>query len=429
MPPFDLKLSSEQIEAVMSLPVMARRQTAIRISGACPFRFHGEYANPPEGLIEWSIGAPGRNGTVFHNWTATYGEECLRQGVQTDLSAGREIARNMMKDAPGGMVQDFLSMVERYLEANPMVEPGSRFEQPVMVTPDGSPCVLPEDSIVHGTIDRLRLDDERILHIRDEKTDRYTPPRGELYRHFQVRTYAVGALIAYLSHNQRVKGIESRLAYVRSGIDRDLSFTPGELLHWWHTEFKARIESVAACVIDDNWPATPTGGYDGCNGCPFLCSCPFREQLALGMEAEIRDGHERELAEQYVYAAAFASHAKRNLQEHVAITGPVELTAGKVLGYSKRDRRVLDLPSEVVEALVAAGVDREEIWKRLSLSVGAAYELIEMIDPANRGPVLAEMEIQTVVETQEVFGVHEAPKPTAAQKSRGENDATETTDA
>ena len=406
---FDLELDANELQAVMALPVMARRQTAWRIAGACPYRFHAEYVTPPRLPDEgWDIGPPGRNGSVFHRWTAQYGALCQSKKEATDQGGGRELARRFLPDVPGDLRDDFCWLVERYLEGNPEVHPNDAFEHSVAVAANGLPVTARDHAIAHGTIDRVRLDSGAVLRIRDEKTDRHTPPAGELARHFQVLLYAVMELIARLARGQRVKRIESTLAYVRSGIDRTIILTPAELLQWWRTEFGARVRAIARCVGSGAWPATPTGGYDGCGGCPVIGQCPYRNQLALEPRAEITDGKAGELASMFVYAKAFAAKAESALREHVAANGPIPMPAGKMLGYRKRSVRQIDDLEALVEALVAAGTPKEAIWEKLKLGVGDAFTLKDMGDVALAAGIHEEMEIQIVTVDQETFGVFEA---------------------
>ena len=191
-------------------------------------------------------------------------------------------------------------------------------------------------------------------------------------------------------------------------------------------------QHIANAAIEKHWPATPTSGYDGCDGCPVMSSCPYREQLALRPEAEIRDGNAEEIAALFVYAKTFAKAAERGLKHHVATEGPIPMPAGKVMGYVKKTKRMLDLPREVYDALVTAGVDEDEIWKHIKMGVGAAYELLDTLAPEKRGPVLEELTIQVVEEEHQEFRVHEARKPkkkkAATPPIGGRTDAVQTTE-
>jgi len=410
MNPWDLQLDEDIVAILMGLPVEARRQTALRTAGACLRRYHGQYVDPgaPD---EWDIGPPGRYGSTWHNWVGEYATKCLAAHVETDVALARELIGTYEARVPGGHVADFRDLCERHIEMNPIVPPGSVVEKIVGVTADGLPAQRGE-GIAHGTLDRAWVEED-CLCVLDEKTDHHTPPAGELARHFQPLFYASAALVCLKRPAARVKAM---LRYVRSGIVREIELSVRELQEWWHTEFRARMMKIATAYITRDWPATPTSGYEGCDGCPFVTStCPFSKQLALSPSAAIADLGRQKVADMFLFAKAFVKAAEAALKADVSANGPIEMSNHKVLGYHPRNTTIVDDLEVVVTALMNAAADREAmkvaVWKALNAPKGKIVKLAkELTDPARRDALWAELDVQFVLIQGQVFQAKEVAK-------------------
>ena len=290
-------------------------------------------------------------GTALHGLVADYLSRLITLGHPTDWEWARGATpKNGLEDV-GQIWQQFYETftLPQGLDA-PGVEKQLAFDQ------NWQPCEYFSDEAYFRMVIDFHFRQDSLGVIMDWKTNRQVPQTVE--KDLQLLTYGWGLKEALYPDVQEVL---LRLHFLRYSKEREILLTP-EDLSGVPDELTSRIEVIEA---DTNFTPTP-GSF--CGWCGVTAHCPVMADAVVPVE--VLAPTTREQAEKAASLLLTLQRLEKDLaaglkewvKEHGAIqVGDLVYGPTQVVSY--------DMDSQqIVQTLLKAGLDREEIWPLLSIT-------------------------------------------------------------
>mgnify|MGYP000610225038 CR=1 FL=1 len=312
-------------------------------------------------------------GKVAHELFYRYGETLRKKGRASDLELARSLAMELSGELPPALQEDLVSLAEKFAlnhffsEADAQLEVGAG----VRIGEDGELELKDFDdpeATVRGRIDYLlpQTEDGRVLVV-DYKTSWNLPPKSEAFDE-QLYIYSVLALALY----PEAETISLVLDFVRYDAKRVMELTKEQALWYAH-----RLRKLVKRIWESEEFPAQVGAH--CETCLYAHHCDAIKNLdGSWLYKTIKTPEEaREMAERYLLLNKAVKHLKKALEVWVNSHGAIELGDGSKLGYKPRTKTTFPDSKRVINALLDAGVERDLIWEKLSISKTAVQSIMK----------------------------------------------------
>jgi hypothetical protein len=306
-----------------------------------------------------AVGEPLDVGNGIHTLAELYGRHCFEAKRLDDPDRLAELARGVRAELTDEAAVDFDTIADRLLEVpfDPNVMRDAEFELELAWNERWEPCEwFADDVFYRAKIDVIHREDAMGV-VTDWKTQRRIPPKSEIEKSFQLRSYAwAGAQV-----RPEIQEWLARAVFLRYGnAAREVRFTAEDL-----ATVRNQIEVKADYIRRDR--AFKPRISDACLNCDYAGRCPAFKKL-YGEPGEVRI----ESAETAVAAAnelVVIRRRQKDLEQRLRVWvdehGAVPV-GEKVLGYRALPSIDFDDPKAVGNTLAEIGVDRETVWLALT---------------------------------------------------------------
>jgi hypothetical protein len=292
-----------------------------------------------------------RLGQAFHAWAADYQRYLQTSGAHT-LEHARSIQAAHVAEVPEGCEAAYVDLITRALELPGFgVDASTQIEHCLAIDTDGLPCAQDaENGLLHATIDSYSIrgagGDE--CSVYDWKTGYKKPATDDLQQDTQARAYAL-LLFSWYGSIETVSFSAYYFRYCRAWT---AEFTRDDV-----PELLEQFRSMRARIDAGPWDASPSPA--NCAFCGRRYDCTAR--VWPGVTAV--DRYKAAVAELEIWEPA--ARAEIEAAGH-AIAG---------VGFNASESRAVKDVAAAVKVLRSKGVDRERIFKALSLSPTNAAKL------------------------------------------------------
>lgn len=295
-----------------------------------------------------------QTGTVMHQLVADYLGRLIASAQLTDW----EWAQGATPKEPSAQMSEIVEMWERFYKAltlpPAMDAPG--VENKLAFDADWQPCEFFSEEAYFRMVIDFHFRQEALGVIVDWKTNRAMPQTVE--KDLQLRTYGWGLKQALYPD---IEEVLLRLHFLRYGKEREVLLNSQDLAGV-PDELQARIE-----VIEADHTFTPTPG-SFCGWCGLTAHCPVMAQALVPAEvmAPVTREQAGKAASLLLTLQKMEKELTTRLKDWVKENGPIQVGD---LVYGPTPVVSYDLDArQIVEALMEAGLRREEIWPLLSMT-------------------------------------------------------------
>ena len=286
-------------------------------------------------------------GLELHGLVQSYLNRLISQNLQTDWNWAA---------AQHSSSEDVADIWERFYQvfSLPAVLEVPGVERKLAFSRSWEPCDYFAPEAYFRMVIDFHFRQNTLAVVRDWKSSRLMPVTVE--RDLQLLTYAWGLSRAVYPDAQEFL---LQLYFLRYGITRDVLLAPENL-----AGVPRKLEEKIAKIEEDQKLEPRPGSF--CGMCGVAAHCPHVAQALVPREfiAPTTKEQVQEAARQLLALRTMAKTITSRLKNWAIINGPIPV-GDQVYGPSYID--TLDT-KQVVETLLAAGLDRADIWPLLSVS-------------------------------------------------------------
>jgi len=321
----------------------------LQLADDCLFAYKKKYLEK----VDEPISSPGRVGSAFHRFTLLYGQHCIDNHLETDITVVPELVKKAVftgdwqgEELGSNIYQEVLGLSLQFGETHVfqperIISLEERF--PSGWDPDKN--LWPEPNLSHnhtfvGIIDRLELGDEPdTVVIHDYKTSWAVESQSQVEKDPQLRRYA------WLVHQEypQFKRFLVRLDYVRHNIIREAG--PLTIDEVEDTE-KEIISALNQLQGIKEFPATPG---ERCAYCGYSEICPAIEDnmkvIINGEDEAVKTAREILLLEKRL------NDRKKALQMFTATGGKIQVDQTE-FGYFRSESSDISNIREFLDRLL-----------------------------------------------------------------------------
>lgn len=338
-------------------------------------------------------------GRAAHEFFEAYIRHCVETGQRTDLAWRREHGEDFARGLGEKEAEDLRGIIERFCGSYLVEEKADHVGVEIAAAFDKEWRQVDwkdwDRVWFRFKIDKVYLTEAlasagdgvigKRLVIEDFKTDRVMESHQTVQTSKQLRRYAWAAVLLWPEAFGDRASV--RLHYARYGVTREATIERGAI-----AAVREEIErGMERLNTERDWHARP--GIH-CGWCPYTTRCEMFKAVWGTKPLDIESAEDAvRVAREFLFLKGLIKAYEERLRVHAAGSGPVPLGDGSFVGFASRKKEAVSDVEGAVMALLESGVDRETVWRRLSLSKsdlwglgrsvsrGGGKELAERLSP------------------------------------------------
>jgi len=316
--------------------------------GGCPFAFKLIRIDK----IPRVTAEPLLIGQMLHELAAKYLNRLISQGLQTDWAWAQQITP---KEAPADVLEVWPRAYENFI-LPPVENPGVELQ--LAFNRAWEPCEYHAPEVFFRMVLDFTFLQGGLAVIKDWKSNRAVIEIDPEHIPLQLRIYGWGARRTRYPDAQEIL---LQLHFLRYGAEREILLTPGDL-----DTVPAELEAKIAIIEAEKYFDPTPGSF--CGWCGVTSHCPVMAQALVPANVLYPVNHEDAVKAATLLLAieemgkAIKNHLKAWVTEYGSIT-----VGNVIYGPSSSVSYDLD-PEQVVNDLLAQGVEPSQVWPMLSLT-------------------------------------------------------------